>query len=236
MSYLAFVDESGTPGLDGINPASPHFTLTAALYQQDDYLLKELPQFAGLKHRFFGHEGVILRSYDIRKKEGPFSICKEPFREDQFRTALSEAFLASPAMLIAAVIDKAKHRKRYITPTDPYDLAMSFIVERIYREIQSPCRFIFESRGKKEDRIVEGWFRQIVAGDNIFGCGLPFQILFSRKKDNVLGIQVADLACWPIIHYVKNGENVRPDWLAVRSRIRSRANGAIAGYGLKSFP
>jgi hypothetical protein len=70
-------------------------------------------------------------------------------------------------------------------------------------------------------------------------CRFAYQaygVKFAKKCDNVAGLQMADLACYPIIHYVQNPKTERPDWLAVRSRIRHDWRGRIEGRGLKIFP
>ena len=65
---------------------------------------------------------------------------------------------------------------------------------------------------------------------------LPFSISFAKKSDNVAGLQIADIVCNPIIHYTQNPATTRPDWVAVRERIRRSPTGRIMGWGLKSFP
>jgi hypothetical protein len=236
MGWIAFIDESGDHGLAKIDPGSPMFTLTAAIYREDVYLNRELPAIAALKHRFWHHEGVIFRSYDINKRQGAFSICQHAERRQELWNAIAEHFRASPVKLIAAVIDKERHAAQYVDPADAYFLAVQFVLERIHMMAGTGVKLVIESRGKKEDQILAEWCERISGGENFrahdFGCTAHF----AKKHSNVAGLQIADLACQPITHYVRNPDTQRADWLAVKSRVRSDWRGRIEGRGLKVFP
>jgi hypothetical protein len=236
MGWIAYIDESGDHGLTKIDPASPYFALSAAVYDRDDYMAKEIPSFGRLKVAYWGHEGVIFHAYDIKKRVGPFSFCKHKSAEDSFREDLCALFRRSSAKIICAVIDKQKHCQQYVTPSNPYFLAVQFVLERIAMMSGGRALIIFESRGKAEDRIVEGWCARVAGGENYKAQTFQFTVKFARKRDNVAGLQLADLSCQPIIHHVQNPDSDRPDWLAVKARIRSDWLGRIEGRGLKVFP
>lgn len=236
MTWIALIDESGDHGLENIDPASPMFALTAAVYRQDTYLNKDLPAIAAMKHRFWSHEGAILRSYDINKKQGFFSFCVDPAERQKLYDAISELFHGSSAKLIAAVIDKERHKAQYHSPEDTYRLAIQFVLERIFMMTGKGTKIIFESRGRTEDKIVGGWCGEISGGGNYGGRQMECTSYFAKKSWNVAGLQMADLACQPIIHHVQNPDSKRPDWAAVRPRMRSSLMGKIEGYGLKVFP
>lgn len=236
MSWIAFIDESGDHGMQNIDPASPMFALTAAVYRRDSYIADELPSIARLRFEFWAHDGVVLHTYDIKKKQGHFSICANPITERRLRKELGALFERSKVKLIAAVIDKVRHNEQYVDPSNPYYLAVQFVLERIFMMTGAGTTIVFESRGKAEDAIVRQWAESVSAGDNFRHDAFGFGIHFAKKKWNVGGLQIADLACQPIIHFVRNPDTDRPDWLAVRKRVRSSWLGKIEGYGLKVFP
>lgn len=236
MSYIAFIDESGDHGLENIDPASPIFALTAAVYRTDTYLNKDLPAIAAMKHRFWSHEGAILHSYDISKKQGFFSFCTDPAKRDELYLAIAALFTESSVKLISAVIDKQPHKDQYVNPTPCYELAAKFVLERVFMMAGRGVTVVFESRGKAEDKIVGEFCREISAGANFRSQQFDCEIHFAKKAWNVAGLQISDLACPPIIHYTQKPDTKRPDWLAVRTRIRSNWMGRIEGYGLKQFP
>ncbi len=68
--------------------------------------------------------------------------------------------------------------------------------------------FIFEKRGSKEDAELELEFRLICDENNIFNktdfSKMKFNIIFSDKKSNSTGLQIADLTARPIgLNYLR---------------------------------
>lgn len=236
MAWIAFIDESGDHGLENVDPGSPMFALTAAVYRLEKYLNSDLPAIATLKHRFWSHEGAVLHSYDIAKKQGFFSFCANAERRQEFWDALSELIRGSSVKFISAVIDKERHKAQYANPGEVYYLAAQFVLERIYMMTGKGTVLVFESRGDKEDAILAQWCERISGGANYGNDEMGCRWHFAKKAWNVAGLQMADLACQPIIHRVQNPDTQRPDWLAVRSRMRTSFFGKIDGYGLKVFP
>jgi hypothetical protein len=236
MTWIAFIDETGDHGLNNIDPASPMFGLTAAIYKKDTYINRDLPAITALKHRFWNHEGVILRSYDIKKNLGPFSFCQEAARKQELYDALSAHVRGSSVRFIAAVIDKPRHKEQYIDPANSYFLAAQFVLERIFMMAGAGVTLVIESRGRREDGELAEWCQRVIDGENYGRNKLGCSMHFAKKSQNVGGLQVADLACQPITHFVSNPKTQRPDWLAVRSRIRSDWRGQFIGRGLKIFP
>ena len=178
------------------------------------------------------HDGIIFHDYDIKKKVGPFSILIDSLERERFFDALSEQFRNTPATIISAVIDKAEHKRQYSNPANPYELCVQFVLERINLMAKSrKVSIVFESRGKSEDKLVRSWSDGVIARKH---CN--FDVSFASKKSNVEGLQMADLACQPIIEYVKNPDTKRKDWLAVKEAIRTNGSGRMRGYGIKVFP
>lgn len=238
MAHIAFIDESGDHGLANIDPESPVFVLTAAVYPLDQYLGHEIPTMSRLKIARWGHEGVVLHSYDIRKKRGPFAFCQFADQRVQFQNDLSAFFGVSRCTLIAAAINKGVLNGQYVTPDNPYFLSVKFVLERLHMMCgaREPIQVVFESRGDAEDALVLEWSTRICHGENFKAERFNMNIAFALKKHNVTGLQVADLACFPISHYVRDHATERPDWLAVRPRMRVRWGGGMIGAGLKIFP
>ena len=222
--------------MKNIDPNAPHFALTASVYQREQYLTVEVPALSRIKLDFWSHDGIIFHDYDIKKKSGPFKIFIDNAERQRFWDALSRQFETTPATLISAVIDKQAHKNRYHDPVDPYALCIQFVLERIYLMTGYGTSIVFEARGRAEDKIVRAWSDKISGGSNYHRKNYGFDIHFATKHSNCGGLQMSDLACQPIIHYVKDKNTNRPDWLSVKSAIRANRNGQINGFGLKVFP
>lgn len=241
--YIAYVDESGDTGLKNIDKNRPGFAVAVALYPKPEYCGSELGAFADLKFSLFGHDAVIFHSYAIRQKSGPFiKIKHEPDFEKRLLKNLNEFFQKSRAILILAVVNKQKHVEKYKYPEDPYNLGIKFCLERVHDELSSRgaagarTHIVFESRGPKEDAIMRGWCEAICAGANYRGKKFNFDFAFADKRQNMTGLQVADLAAFTAARYAESLNEDRKDWQAIRHLIRKDATGVILGHGLKVFP
>lgn len=235
-----YVDESGDPGMEAFDPSYPVFVLCAALYATEDYLTHDLPALSRLKINHWWHDAVVFHSHKIRKKVYPFQALAKPENASAFMDAVGQFFASSKVMLIAAAINKPKHKKAYVTPDHPYNMALQFCMERIYLELHNKLSpddevmFLFEKRGRKEDAILNGKFDEFAAR-NACGVHLPFRAAFAGKEENITGLQVADLAAYPIARFVETGNDKRKDFASIQPRIRRGPRG-IDGYGLKVFP
>jgi len=73
-SYSIYVDESGDHGLERINPEYPLFVLAFCLVAKEEQRAQIGPEIADFKHRWFGHEAVVLHAHEIRKERGDFTF------------------------------------------------------------------------------------------------------------------------------------------------------------------
>jgi hypothetical protein len=147
-----------------------------------------------------------------------------------------------PYTLIVSAIDKLKLKNHCKAPDNPYSIAMRFCLEHAFlflREQGEAGRLthvLVESRGLKEDADLELAFRRICDGGNVGRCRPPFQVVFVDKKQNLAGLQLADLAWRPTGRHLLKPEQTNRAYAVVERKIRSNGAGRIEGYGLKTFP
>lgn len=239
--YIVFVDESGDHSLDVINGEYPVFVLAFCIFHRDAYVAEMTPAVRRLKWDLFGHDLVILHEHDIRKRTGPFARLDKD-RRDALMEGLTTTIASAPMTLVAVVIDKLKHKARYVRPHHPYDLALKFGLERVYSCLLSNGQgdrvttVICEARGAREDRELELAFRRVCDGDNRARRRYPLEILIADKKTNSEGLQLADLLARPIgIHVLRPGQPNRA-WDVLRSKLYAGEHGTVFGNGLKVFP
>lgn len=240
-SYIAYFDESGDHGLLNIDPDFPVFVLCGCVFHVPTLLATELGQFLGIKFKYFAHDAVVLRSHDIRKRVGPFQVLTNPQIRSSFMDDIARFYRGSTFTIIAAAIDKTKHSLRYAAPDDPYGIALLFCLERLYGHLKDKgeegrsITCVFESRGSKEDSGLAAEFARVCSGQNQWGR-LPFHMVFADKKTNMPGLQVADLAAYPIARSIASPASPNPAYAAVAHRFRTSSNGEVMGWGLKVFP
>jgi hypothetical protein len=241
-NYVAYFDESGDHGLVNIDPTFPVFVLCGVVFEISDYLNHDKPAFGQIKFDHFGHDAVIFHSREIRKRLGPFQILTNTATRNAFMTDITDFYNASRGTIIAAGIDKNRHVAQYRFPIDPYSISLLFCLERLYgflvdrgHENNGTLTCVFEKRGPAEDKQLAAEFLHICNGNNRWGQ-LPFTAVFADKLTNMIGLQVADLAAYPIARRIMNPRTANPAFRAIRRRFRRSDGGRINGYGLKVFP
>lgn len=166
--FIVYADESGDHGMESIDPQFPVFALVFSLFSKLEYTQIVEPRLREFKFRHFGHDAVILHERDIRRQTHPFDFLRASAElRERFQADLSSLIEATPMKIIASVIDKERHRRRYADPWNPYQIAMHFCLEALciaMEKLGQQTRLIhvvFESRGKVEDAALELEFRRI---------------------------------------------------------------------------
>src|SRR5690606_9290878 len=120
----------------------------------------------------------------------------------------------------------------------------SFIIERAVfslDEIKSTEKQLFviiEKRGKKEDKKLDEHFQRLLARGTSFVSAQRLRdinttITFRDKKENINGLQLADLIAYPIARYVIEPNRANPAFDVLKNKIYTKNN---KRYGLKIFP
>lgn len=258
FDYLLFIDESGTKDLNDLGNY-PILSLCGCIFSREEYsILKR--EFGRIKELFWPPNGcysgkpVCLISNKIRNQSGPFN--KIPDKE-LFYNHLNEAIEKVPTIILASIIDKLSFLKRYgQSAHPPYELAIVFMLERFCMFLLSRRArggVIIESRGKKEDLIIEtvytellsrgccnvknGTFSSYVSGTDyrkVFrNNGIYFNSKWSHDfKNTYSGLELADL-CAYLIGSRYLGRSA-PAFNIIKKKIRGYPK--IKGMGIKVFP
>jgi len=240
--YIIYVDESGDHGLESIDPYYPVFVLVFCIFKKREYADKIIPALAYFKMQFWGHSEVVLHEHDIRKPINEFTILYDRSLKEAFMDEMSSIVESISFTMIASVIDKKKLRRQYLKPDNPYEISLSFGLERAYRYLidigQSDRKtaVVIERRGKKEDGEMELAFRRICDGANFLRKELPYNIVMIDKKANSTGLQIADLTARPIGIKTLRPHQPNRAYDIISGKFRTSLKGKIKGWGLKIFP
>lgn len=244
MKYYLFIDETGDHGLTTINPDFPMFLLCGILIAENAYENLKT-SFNTIKHGLWGNKEVIFHSRDIRKCEKEFMVLFDLDKKKWFYENLNSAISSLPFTIIASAIQKDTYIRQFgKLSNDVYELALSFIIERavfFFDDIKltnKKLNILIEKRGKKEDKKLEEHFQRLlsrgtgyVSADRLTAYSL--NIDFKHKKENINGLQLADLAAYPIARHVIEPKRANPAFELIESKIYSK-NGKR--YGLKIYP
>ena len=240
--YVIFMDESGDHSLTSIDREYPIFVLDFCIFHKHDYANAIVPKVQTFKFRHFGHDIVVLHEHDIRKQKRPFSFLSNRQKRDVFMAGLNQLIDEASFTIIATVIKKQQHAEKYVSPENPYELALMFCMERAHAFLQDRqqhtriTHIVVERRGKREDDSLELAFRRICDGKNYRGKKAGFDIIFADKRINSAGLQLADLTARPIGRYVMAPEQPNRAWDIIERKLHRSSAGHIEGWGLKVFP
>lgn len=220
-TYKLFIDESGDHGLTNINDEFPVFVLCGLLIDEDNYeIINQEVNF--IKKTFWAGKKVIFHSRDIRKCEKEFAVFFDLDKKRDFYTSINNLFSSQDYTIIASAINKneyiSKHGK---LGNDVYEIALSFIFERSLKVLfdsysdKFQLQIFIERRGKKEDQKLSEHFQRLMSrGTTSFDYEFlkkhVSDIEFKHKKEDINGLQLSDLAAYPIARYVIDKERANP--------------------------
>lgn len=241
--YYLFIDESGDHGLTRLDPSFPVFLLCGIICSETNYI-QFRDEINDIKKSLWGKIEVIFHSRDIRKHEKEFQIFFDKEKKHFFYATLNRMIVTNTYRIIASAIDKEKYIKRYGHLTnDVYEVALSSIIERAVfclDEIDLDSKqleIIIEKRGKKEDKQLSNHFLLLISRGTSFVSAqqlkeLNVKIHFRNKKENINGLQMADLFAYPIAKYVMDPKKANPAYDILSSKIYMKKG---KQYGLKIF-
>jgi hypothetical protein len=243
MRYYLFLDESGDHGLTNLNPDFPVFLLCGILITESDYetVRQSMNQ---LKTAIWGSKEVIFHSRDIRKCEKEFQKLFDLDLKRTFYAELNKIISGSSYTVIASAIQKQEFVESFgKLQDDVYEIALSFVVEQAISALQDiseakTLSIVIERRGKKEDKQLDDHFQRITgkgtgkltAKDiNHFSPSFTFR----NKKENINGLQLADLVAYPIARNVIEPNRANPAYDVLEGKIYQK-DGHL--QGLRIYP
>lgn len=246
--YIVYIDESGDHGLQSVDVNYPVFCLTFCIFNKTQYAEVVLPAIAKLKFQYWGHNDVIFHERDIRKTmSDPYTILGDPVVRENFLNDINLFMRDVPFQIISTVIHKNR-LTRYTTPSNPYELGLTFCMERLHSHLlrlgerEKRVFLLFEARGNRENNELELEFRRICDNapqsihSNTDFSSIDYRIRFLSKKADSAGLQIADLAARPIGLKVFRPTQTNRAFDILEDKFICHNNGAYRGRGLKEFP
>lgn len=245
-SYSFFLDETGDHGLTYIDKNFPLFLLCGCVFRKDE-LLKAEAEINRFKMKYFKTKEVILHSREIRKCEGPFQILFDLELKAAFYRDLNAIIGNAGFNIISSAVQKQKHIKKYgKSAKNPYSISLSFILERLIFYLDATgtvcnVEILVEERGRKEDRALLAHFNSILDLGTYYVIPARFKKLISKlsfqsKRDNINGLQIADLCAYPLARHILNPKEPYIPFDLIDEKIYRSDSGQITGWGLKIFP
>ena len=237
--YIIYVDESGDHSLDSINQEYPIFVLAFCIFNKQSYTQSAVTKLKDFKFKHFGHDMIVLHENEIRRDKSVFKTLRPKSKKDAFMGELTQIIEEEDFTVIATVIKKDE---LYNKLKNPYDIALTYCMERAHRFLKSKdqdmrtTHIVVEQRGKKEDDELELEFRRVCDGQNYSSISMPFEIIMANKMSNSAGLQLADLIARPIGLSVLKPEQDNRAFDIIKDKFHRNGLGEVNGVGLKVYP
>lgn len=240
---ILFLDESGDHSLTKIDPQYPIFILAGCLFESEYYEKTVIQEIDTFKKELFGNNKIILHTDDITRNKRGFEKIKEKDFRQNFYQRLNSLLDKLNFKILACAIRKDAHFEKYgLAAIDPYMLSLNCLVERFVFELEAVDKqgiIIAESRNSILDNQLELAFLNLkVQGTNYISAVRVkksiAQLSIREKKENIVGLQIADLIASPIGRNILGKKN-QIDYKAIERRYRSK-DGKYLGFGLVVLP
>jgi hypothetical protein len=124
MSLVVYLDETGDHSLELIDEGFPVFGIVMLICDSEVYSRQIIPEVCQFKFDYFGHEGVVLHSREIRKAQGEFGFLTDSAKRQPFYERINNIMSGSDYEVIASFLRKQRHKERCgIWAGHPYELA-----------------------------------------------------------------------------------------------------------------
>ncbi|HLG71840.1 MAG TPA: DUF3800 domain-containing protein [Chloroflexota bacterium] len=243
--YLAFIDESGDPGLTAINPEYPVFALAAVVCLEREYTTRIEPQLRQLGRSLLGETAVRLNSRAIAKQHGAFASLIARDRRRQFGQALGDLLAGLPVTVMAAVLNKPMHAMEYgAFRRSAYEFTLPFLMERLVYLMSARhdgAAVTVQAHGKREDAALREVWQRHLAGGSYYHAATEFasrltKLDFRPGADGIPGLQLADLAAAACARFVLDPEQPNTVFSALSAKLYQGKFTEPDRFGLKVIP
>lgn len=239
--YYLYIDECGDQNLEHYDPNFPIFTLCGILVPEKN--LNALNNaFNNLKMQIFGTKDVIIHSVDLRKWKDVFSVLRDKELRERFLRGITDILQQHDTyVIVSCTILKEQLNKFCVRGEehDVYGLSLAYLLERSIFSVDNNdapnpnIAVIVEERGKKEDRKLLNYYNGLRNNGTKWVKVERFRSRISKfnfkaKKDNIIGLQIADLIAYPITVHLLYPDRVNPAYETFKHNIFSD-NGRLLG-------
>ena len=192
------------------------------------------------KREMFGNADIILHTADIVRFRNGFEAMKDVGFRNRFYNLLNDLMRYLEYSIVACVIPKEEHRGHYgVAALDPYLLSLEILVERFCFDIGNVSNggvIVAERRDSTLDLGLElAWLNLKNNGTHYLQARVIKERIealnLRSKKDNIAGLQLADLVVSPIGRHAL-GKRDQEDWRIIERKFRRSPNGQVEGYGI----
>jgi len=247
--YLMYIDESGdTVPLS--SKGKKFLVLTGCVIQEED-IQKIETSLREIKQKYYQNHDIEIKSNFLRyanpdlTESSPLKLNSKQ-KYDELEAEVNIFLQSIPVVLFSIVINKEKYWEQY-PAQNPYDIAYIFLLERFQKYLESKKALGISIIDPREGQVEKHFMGEEL--DRIHNkmrweeskfwtkCPRVVEKLLFSQSDKTIGIQIADLFCYPIFNVFEYGN--KEYWRYKEQsfpKLHRSPNGILEGWGLKVFP
>ncbi|MFC1600649.1 DUF3800 domain-containing protein [Patescibacteria group bacterium] len=246
-----YIDESGDT-IPLSKKGKQFLVLTGCIIHESK--LQEIEEnFRKIKEKYYQSAEVEIKSNFLRYANPDLEECSplklnSRNKYDDLEAEMTKFLTEIPVDLYSVAISKESYWNQY-PAQNPYHIAYVFLLERFQKYLESKRKLgvcIIDPReGQVEKHFIGNELSELhnkmrwYEGKIWSKCPNVVEKLLFSQSDQTVGIQLADLYCYPTFHVLEynkaRGEYWRFKELTYPKLIKSKS-GIFDGYGLKIFP
>ncbi len=244
-----YIDETGDHRYKQLNRLEYRYLGLTGILINKDYYNKTIPQeLEALKKRFFKYDPdkppIFVRSHIVYRKYA-FGVLLDEQLNKEWEEALAKFYKDLKAQIFTVVIDKKVHKENYPLETfDPYVYSLAVLLWRVHGFLHKynwKADIMAEARGKVEDASLQASF-DFVREHGFTGYGTAegycetypsSKLLFGTKRDNVAGLQIADLIAYgqKVQAVIENGKQYHKPMSRFTQILNDTVKSKVNKYG-----
>jgi hypothetical protein len=246
-----YIDESGDTV--PISQKGKNFLILTGciLHENDKFTIEN--DFRKIKQKYYQNPDIEIKSNFLRYANPDlkeFSPIKLNDREkyNELEKDMTEFLKLVPINLYSIVIHKEGYWSKYPSQ-NPYSIAYIFLIERFQKFLAEKKAFGIAIIDPREGQVEKSFMNDELDDvhdklrwqDSSFWKKCPNvieKILFSAS-DKTIGIQLADLYCYPVFHIFEYNKKTAEYWRfneTVVPKLCVSTDGKLDGIGIKFFP
>lgn len=247
---IMYIDESGDT-MPVSQKGSKFLVLTGCIIKEED-IQKIEEDLRAIKQKYYQNPNIEIKSNFLRyanpdrTETSPLKLNSKQ-KYDELESDVTKFLKKVQISLYTVVVHKEAYWEQYPSQ-NPYDIAYTFLLERFQKYLKlndSLGICIIDPReGQVEKHFMGNQLNRIHNrmrwGESDVGNKCPNiveKLLFSQS-DGTIGIQIADLYCYPVFNIFEYNKESEEYWrfneLSLPKLVRD--NGKLDGIGLKFFP
>lgn len=208
--YILFLDEANVTG------ANPYFCLAGIIIKRSIYENELIPKINELKIKYFGNTSVLFHYTDMKKNKGEFSVFQDGEKRSNFWNEFNSTLKGIEFITIGTYLKYDDFVHAYNPPSNKhYEVAFTQLINNYIRFLETKKargNIIFESRQWKENADIQEIFYNILhVGTDMYttdNCKKYLSTIgFFVKKDNCIGLQVADFVPDSFVRNINGANN-----------------------------